>query len=105
MSEILHAKLDFIIFENAQNHYVVASFEELGDYHEFTGAGRIVDPKEETEYELEGEYVTHPKYGSQFRIDRARMILPTKREAVVHFLSGDNFPTIGKKAPRPSMKP
>ncbi len=98
MSEILHAKLDFIIFENAQNHYVVASFEELGDYHEFTGAGRIVDPKEETEYELEGEYVTHPKYGSQFRIDRARMILPTKREAVVHFLSGDNFPTIGKKS-------
>lgn len=98
MREIVKARLDFVIFENKENHYVVASFEETEDYHEFTGAGRLVDPKEEGEYELEGEYVEHPRYGTQFRIDRAKLVLPTRKEAVVHFLSSDTFPTIGKKS-------
>ncbi|WP_304645537.1 hypothetical protein, partial [uncultured Dubosiella sp.] len=66
MREVVKARLDFVIFENKENHYVVASFEETEDYHEFTGAGRLVDPKEEGEYELEGEYVEHPRYGTQF---------------------------------------
>lgn len=98
MSETIKALLEHVIFENPDNHYVVAAFSETEDYHCFTGAGKLVDPKEDNEYELEGEYVEHPKYGMQFKILRANLLLPTKKEAVIHFLSSERFPTIGKKS-------
>lgn len=93
----IEAKLEYIIFENKANHYVVAGFSELKTYHHFTAAGRIEDPIEDQEYVLEGDYITHPKYGEQFRIDMAKKKLPDNSDAIIHFLCGENFPTIGKK--------
>ena len=58
----IEARLEYIIFENKANHYVVAGFSELKTYHNFTAAGRIEDPIEDQEYVLQGEYVKHPKY-------------------------------------------
>ena len=64
----IEARLEYIIFENKANHYVVAGFSELKTYHNFTAAGRIENPIEDQEYVLQGEYVKHPKYGEQFRV-------------------------------------
>ena len=94
------AKLEYIIFENKETHYVVASFSQTNTYHLFTGAGRIVDPMEDQEYELSGEYIRHPKYGTQFKIESYKKILPTHEDAIIHFLSSDAFPTIGKQTAR-----
>jgi exodeoxyribonuclease V alpha subunit len=94
---LISARLEYIIFENKTNHYIVAGFIESGTHHTFTGAGRIEDAQEDQEYNLEGDYVKHPKYGDQFRIDIARKKLPDHSDSIIHFLSGDNFPTIGKK--------
>ena len=93
----IEAKLEYIIFENKANHYVVAVFSELKTYHNFTAAGRIEDPVEDQEYILEGEYIKHPKYGEQFRVDIAKKKLPDNSDSIIHFLCGENFPTIGKK--------
>ena len=93
----IEARLDYIIFENRENHYCVASFSELDSHHTFTAAGHIENPIEDQEYVLEGEYVKHPKYGDQFRIDISNKKLPTHKETILHFLSGENFPTIGLK--------
>ena len=38
------AKLEYIIFENKETHYVFDSFSQTNTYNLFTGAGRIVDP-------------------------------------------------------------
>ena len=93
----IEARLEFIIFENKANHYVVAGFSELKTYHHFTAAGRIEDAIEDQEYVLQGEYVNHPKYGEQFRIDISSKKLPSHSDAIISFLCGENFPTIGKK--------
>ena len=45
----IEARLEYIIFENKANHYVVAGFSELKTYHNFTAAGRIEDPIEDQE--------------------------------------------------------
>ena len=34
----IEAKLEYIIFENKANHYVVAGFSELKRYYHFTAA-------------------------------------------------------------------
>ena len=95
--QTITATLEYIIFENKANHYVVASFSETKTYHMFTATGRMENPQEEQEYELSGRYVTHPKYGSQFQIYSAKLCLPKHKDAIVHFLCSEHFPTIGKK--------
>ncbi len=94
---VLQASLDFIIFENASTHYVVGSFSETENYHTFIAAGNMKDPLEDQEYELTGRYIEHPRYGTQFQIQSARKILPRKEYSILHFLTSDTFPTIGKK--------
>ena len=80
----IEARLEYIIFENKANHYVVAGFSELKTYHNFTAAGRIEDPIEDQEYVLQGEYVKHPKYGEQFRVDLAKKKLPDNYKNLVN---------------------
>ncbi len=95
--EKLRAKLEYIVFENKQNHYVVGSFSDLDTYHIFTASGNVLDVQEGMEYELEGEYITHPKYGNQFQIKGASKILPSSQKQIVRFLSSETFSGIGKK--------
>ena len=37
----IEARLEYIIFENKANHYVVAGFSELKTYHTFTAAEEL----------------------------------------------------------------
>lgn len=94
----IEAKLEYIIYENHASNYLVGSFSETETYHLFTGAGRLKDPQEDQTYILHGDYVKHPKYGTQFQIQGAQKVLPKQKNAIIHFLSGNQFPTIGKKS-------
>ncbi len=37
----IEARLEYIIFENKANHYVVAGFSELKTYHNFTAVEEL----------------------------------------------------------------
>lgn len=93
----IKAKLEYIVFVNTQTHYLVGSFSEIDTYHTFTGAGRLADPEEDQSYLLTGQYVVHPRYGNQFQILSASLILPTHKKGIIRFLSSERFPSIGKK--------
>lgn len=97
MDETIQAKLTYIVFQNAQNNYIVGTFSETKTYHVFTATGIISDAMEDMTYDLEGIYIDHPKYGKQFQIHHATMVLPSQRNAIIHFLCSESFPTIGKK--------
>ena len=93
----LSAKLTHIIFENKANHYIVGQFSDTKTYHIFTATGYIPNAQEDITYLLKGQYVQHPRYGKQFKILSFEKELPNSNEAIIRFLSGDDFPTIGKK--------
>lgn len=95
--ETIEAKLEYIVYENPQNHYVVASFSQNDTYHVFTATGIIRDVQEDMDYVLTGSYVKHPKYGDQFQIQTAQKKLPTNEKQIIRFLSSDRFNGIGKK--------
>ena len=100
----IEARLEYIIFENKANHYVVAGFSELKTYHNFTAAGRIEDPIEDQEYVLQGEYVKHPKYGEQFRVDMAKRNCQTIRMRSFIFFVVRIFLRLVKKQPKVFMR-
>ncbi|MGM9912576.1 SF1B family DNA helicase RecD2 [Floccifex sp.] len=95
--ETIDAILEYVVFENEQNHYIVATFSQTDTYHKFTATGIVRDVSEDMEYTLTGDYVHHPKYGEQFQIKSAVRKLPTNEKQIVRFLSGERFNGIGKK--------
>ena len=92
-------KLDgiFVYIVYNSNNYMVSKFETSeGDV--ITVTGPSVDYELYAKYSISGEYVTHPKYGYQFKMLTISKYVPTKKEDIIRFLSGPSFKGVGKKA-------
>lgn len=48
-------------------------------------------------YLLNGNFISHPKYGEQFETNSYEIVLPEDKDNIVEFLSSDLFPKIGEK--------
>ncbi len=91
------AKCVFILFENPNNHYVVARFECNDDTHgHFIGVGYLKQLERGALYRLQGSFVEHPKYGLQFQICSYERILSDDTDLLIRFISSSYFPGIGK---------
>ena len=89
------------IYSNKDNGYVVGvlklketNLDITNSSVYFTGSFYNLRPR--SNYTMYGEYVNHPKYGSQFQVSSYELALPTKEEELIEFLSSDLFP-IGEK--------
>ncbi len=89
------------IYSNKDNGYVVGilklketNLDILDTKVYFTG--NFYNLRYKNNYTMYGELVTHPKYGVQFNVASYEILLPTKEEELVEFLSSDLFP-IGEK--------
>lgn len=69
------------------------------DWHEdeIVVTGNFADVKDDVTYRFSGKKVEHPKYGVQFQADNYQNETPTSRSGVIAYLSGDDFPGLGKK--------
>lgn len=64
---------------------------------EIVVTGNFADVAEEMPYRFFGKLVDHPKYGQQFQADNYQNEAPTTKEGIIQYLSGDDFPGLGKK--------
>lgn len=86
------------IFSNPSNGYLVGlirikeSSDESKVNKVVTFTGIFDDLKYKMIYKMEGEFVNHSKYGSQFQVSSYELSLPTDEEELVEFLSSDLFP-------------
>ena len=86
------------IFSNSDNGYMVGLLrvkesdipDKVNKVITFTGI--FNELKYKTTYKMEGEFVTHSRYGSQFQVSSYELILPTDEEEIIEFLSSDLFP-------------
>lgn len=90
------------IFSNQKNGYLVGlmrikeSSKEDRVNKVITFTGIFDELIYKATYKMEGEFITHPKYGNQFVVSNYEIVLPTEKEELIDFLSSDLFP-IGEK--------
>ena len=65
--EKLEGYVDHIIYRNAENGYTVMVM--LADQEEVTCVGVLSYIGEGEKLEAEGQYIAHPTYGEQFKIE------------------------------------
>ncbi len=90
------------IFHNSANLFTIMKCrvkETNIDYKEkdiiITGNYPVLET--DIDYRVFGRIIQHPKYGKQLQVERFEKELPSTKEGLVHYLSSDLFPGIGKK--------
>ncbi|MBR3357680.1 MAG: ATP-dependent RecD-like DNA helicase [Solobacterium sp.] len=94
----LNGKFTYILFRNEENYYTVAKFR-INDQNErtITVTGTLAQVQTDILYNIFGKYVEHPRYGMQFALQSYEKPLPSEREGIIRYLSGIQFPGVGKK--------
>ncbi|MBR2991509.1 MAG: ATP-dependent RecD-like DNA helicase [Solobacterium sp.] len=88
----------YILYRNEETGYSVFRFRRTDENERIiTVTGIFPVLEKDRQYEILGEYVEHPTYGMQFRMHSYGVPLPTESEGIIRFLSGPQFPGIGRK--------
>lgn len=93
------------LFYNEENGYSVIKLEIIDTnepkllYYQPTVVVSGFFPRLETgaRYRFDGEYVDHPKYGTQYKASRFERIMENTKDGIVEYLASDLFKGIGPK--------
>lgn len=91
--EKLEAVVESIVYRSDDTGYTVAEVSVGNDLH--TAVGTVPQLAEGTKVLLEGDWVSHPVYGSQFKISTLSVQAPDTLEGVVRYLASGVVPGVG----------
>ncbi|MBE6157138.1 MAG: ATP-dependent RecD-like DNA helicase [Firmicutes bacterium] len=103
---LIVGKIKSIIYHNESNGYLVAIFrvskvsdESLDEYlkKSITITGTFLELKMETLMELNGEFISHEKFGKQFKVNSYELVMPKENDDIIEFLSSSFVKGCGKK--------
>lgn len=91
------------IYKNEDNGYIVGVLKLKENDLDFDNnsvyfTGSFYNLRYKSNYIMYGEYIHHNKYGNQFHVSSYELLLPTKEEELIEFLSSDLFPISEKTA-------
>ena len=95
--ETITGFVDHIVFQNSENGYTVMILSTEGE--EMTCVGMCKGLTQGENISAEGEYIEHPVYGRQFKIQSYETVTPTDRVGMDQRTqgTGDRYPDGRKK--------
>lgn len=94
MVQALRGTVDDVLFYNEDNGYIVADLETEEAMITVVGELGKLEPGEELE--LTGSFVSHPRFGQQFRAESCVRALPSTVVNIERYLASGVIPGIGK---------
>ncbi|MCP4590422.1 MAG: AAA family ATPase, partial [bacterium] len=90
-----------VVFRNDDNGYTVVSLfiETMGGW-DTTAVGVFPEVHPEMRVRLTGEWTKHPKFGKQFKVQEASIILPTTEEGIEAYLASGLIRDVGPVSAR-----
>ncbi len=92
--------LQKITFKNEENHYTIARLKILKSRETITVVGHLAGIAEGEMLKLTGKWVTHTKYGDQFKVERFDVTLPATVSGIKRYLGSGIIHGIGKSMAR-----
>ncbi len=89
----LQGTVEDIVFQNEENGYVVAKIRENNDLKTIVGCIPYIS--EGLYLKLSGEWVIHPQFGQQFKVESTEEILPNSTIGIEKYLSSGIIQGIG----------
>ena len=92
--ESITGYVDHIVFQNSENGYTVMILMMEGE--EVTCVGRCKGLGQGENITAEGEYIEHPVYGRQFKIQNYETVTPTDRVGMERYLGSGAIRGVGE---------
>lgn len=94
----LKVKVSRKIFLSQENGFGVFKVLSLPERDSEIIVGNLFDVREGDTLEIDGEYIYHPRFGNQIKVDTFRTILPQDLDGIKKFLSSGRVKGVGKKS-------
>ncbi|KAF0095422.1 MAG: exodeoxyribonuclease V alpha subunit [Puniceicoccaceae bacterium 5H] len=94
--ETLTGILERFIFYNEENHFAIAELRPSGERHPLTILGNLPGVQCGETLKLEGDWITHPQHGKQFKFKSYQSQLPSNVQGIRKYLGSGLVPGIGK---------
>ncbi len=94
--------VEAIIYENAENGYTVCDVASAGQL--ITMTGYMPNLSEGERIEAHGDWVTHPEYGDQFKVEYYERHMPSEEDEIEKYLASGLLPGIGKATAKKIVK-
>lgn len=85
--------VDHIIYRNADNGYTILVL--VSDGEELTCVGTFKDIEQGENLEISGNYVEHPVYGTQFKVEEYRIVPPEDAASMERYLGSGAIKGVG----------
>lgn len=95
MSETLTGKIVQVRYFSDDTAFIVMNVETVELERPILMTGYMPDYNMEMSYRFTGEFIQHPKYGKQFKIETYEALGMDDREATIRYLSSSLFKGIG----------
>ncbi len=92
----LAGTLTRITYQNPENHYTIARITTRETQEAVTIVGHMPGASQGEDLKLKGCWVSHPKYGDQFKVDSFEVILPATAYSIRQYLASGTIKGIGK---------
>lgn len=89
----IQGTVEAILFQNEENGYVVAYIKDKGE--KITIVGTIPYITEGQSLKLTGQWVVHPQFGEQFKVESCEELLPTSIVGIEKYLASGVISGIG----------
>ena len=89
----IKGQISEIIYQNEINGYTVAEFETSEELTTIVGYLPFINKGDSLK--LEGNFISHPEYGRQFKIQTFEKIMPETLDALEKYLAGGIIKGVG----------
>ena len=95
MSQLYKGYIDRITYHNPDSGYTIARLAVEGERERVTIVGALASVQEGENFEVEGLWENHPKYGKQLKIESYKTIYPSTLEGIQKYLGSGLIKGIG----------
>jgi exodeoxyribonuclease V alpha subunit len=93
--ERIVGSVERIVYRNQENGYHVLSVLSRETGKECTVTANLLKIHEGVTMEFQGQWVSNPRFGTQFKAEKAIEVAPETKEALIRYLSSSFFKGIG----------
>ena len=95
MPAYLQGQIERITYTNDKNGYTIAKVKVQGHWGLVTVVGTLMAPTPGEIIQMYGEWVNHPRYGEQFKVDRFKSLVPASVYGIRKYLGSGLIKGIG----------
>jgi len=95
MPVYLQGQIERITYANDENGYTIAKVKVQGHRGLVTVVGNLMAPTPGEIIKMYGEWVNHPRYGEQFKVDRYKSLVPASVYGIRKYLGSGLIKGIG----------